>query len=187
MEPGRKCARGCPGVVTRSVAATGLEDLGNTKRHPGVRVTEHERQDRGGASALGDSSICGLAVRVAIVGADCESQGQPQLAHHATKLHHRICESSRRRLVASCGNSPPSDARHRSRKGICQGSGNFAGEDGRVGPEVCNQMRRVSILGIVGGRPLFDQGEDAPCRRYGCARWPTTRVFGRASRGVHTT
>ena len=79
-----------------------------------------------------------------------EPKGQPQLAHHATKLHHRICESSRPRLMANSGSFPPSDARHGSGKGICQRFGNFADEDGRFGAQVCNQMRRVSVLGIVG-------------------------------------
>ena len=31
-------------------------------------------------------------MRVTTVGAECESQGQPQLAHHATKLHQNMRE-----------------------------------------------------------------------------------------------
>ena len=72
-------------------------------------------------------------MRVAALGAECQSKGQPQLAHNATKLHHRICESSRPRPVANSGNSPPSDTRHGNGKNIRQRFGNFADEDGRLG------------------------------------------------------
>ena len=68
----------------------------------------------------------------------------------------RVCESARRRHVTDSGNSPVTDTRHGGGKGICQGVGNLTDEDGRVGSQVCNQMGRVSVLGIVGRRPPHD-------------------------------
>ena len=48
-------------------------------------------------------------MRVTTPGAKCQSQGQPQFAHRATKLDYRACESARRRHVAHNGNSLATD------------------------------------------------------------------------------
>ena len=59
-------------------------------------------------------------------------------------------------MVANIENSPAIDTRHGGGTGICQGVGNLSDEDGSVGSQVCNQMRRFCVLGNVGRRPPHD-------------------------------
>ena len=70
VEPGRKSARGCPGP--EAWRPQGLTDLETPITE--FAVTEHERQDRGGASALGDQErVCSGQ---SLARGKCESQVQ---------------------------------------------------------------------------------------------------------------
>ena len=150
VEQGRQSARGCAGLGPEPWQTQGLKVLGTPIGTPEMNDRiEDERRLWETIPVVPDLQCAWQLL------AKCQPQGQPQFAHHATKLDSRACESARRRHVADSGNSPATDTRHGGGTGICQGVGNLPDEDGRVGSQVCNQMRKSAFWAWADALPMI--------------------------------